>query len=513
MATPDPEDRDVRLDQLVELVVTLASGDLDARMAPSPVADRIDAVIVGMNMLAEELQALTTGFEERVAERTQQLEDAQQQLERLALYDPLTGLANRTLLRESIEHAMNRPAPPAVLLLDLDGFKAVNDSFGHSVGDMLLVDVARRLRAVTRERDTVCRLGGDEFALVILDASDHEVLDIADRIRTALSTPVHVGGQSCWVGASIGVCFAEPGQDADTLLRDADTAMYAAKTRARGSVAIYEPSMHAAALSRVLLAEELRTAMTDGELLVHYQPIVELLTGRTCGVEALVRWQHPVRGILVPGEFIPVAEDTGLLVVLDRWVLDTAVAQLASWRATVLQGVPFGLHVNVSPVELRSPQFSEAVVGCLERHGVDPADLTLEVTETQMMGEDAQTMLAMTALRSAGIRVAIDDFGTGCSSLSYVRREFVDVIKIDRSLITGLDTDPQQHRIAAAILAVVAAFGLAAVAEGVENAAQAEQLRALGCRYGQGYQWGRPVPASTMTTHLRCTVDQERRAD
>ncbi len=496
----------MRLDQLVELVVTLASGDLDARLEPSMAADEIDAVIVGMNMLAEELQALNTDFEQRVTERTQQLKDAQQQLERLALYDPLTGLANRTLLGERIGKAVKRTMPPAVLLLDLDGFKAVNDSFGHPVGDLLLVEVAHRLRSVVRETDTVSRLGGDEFALVVLDATQEQVLDVADRIRVALSTPVHVSGQSCWVGASIGVCFAQPGQDADTLLRDADTAMYAAKTRARGSVEIYEPSMHAAALSRVRLADELRAAMVEGELLVHYQPIVDLMTGLTSGVEALVRWQHPTRGMLVPADFIPVAEETGLLVALDQWVLDSAVAQLASWRETVLLDVEFGLHVNVSPVELRSPRFADDVIACLARHGVAPGDLTLEVTETQMMGEDPQTMQAMIGLQDAGIGVAIDDFGTGCSSLSYVRREFVDVIKIDRSLITGLDTDPQQHRIAAAILAVVAAFGLAAVAEGVETAEQAEQLRALGCRYGQGYHWGRPLPAADMTPRLRTTV-------
>jgi diguanylate cyclase len=505
MATPSTDDRDGRLDQLVELVVTLASGDLGARMVPSPVSDEIDAVIVGLNMLAEELQALNIDFEERVAERTQQLEDAQQQLTRLALYDPLTGLANRTLLGDRIDQAMARAErdarPPAVLVLDLDGFKAVNDSFGHAVGDLLLVEVARRLRAVVRESDTVGRLGGDEFALVVTDAARDPVLDVADRIRAAMSTPVHVAGQSCWVGASVGVRFAERGQDADTLLRDADTAMYAAKSHARGSVEVYEPSMHSAALSRVRLAEELRRAMTDGELTVHYQPIVDLRSGGIAAVEALVRWQHPVRGVLGPADFVPVAEETGLLVALDQWVLDTALAQLARWRAAAPSGARFGMHVNVSPIELRSPRFAEDVVACLARHRVDPADLTLEVTEARMMGEDAQTVLAMTALRGAGVGVAIDDFGTGCSSLSYVRRLSVDTIKIDRSLITGLDTDPQQHRIAAAMLAVVTAFGLVAVAEGIETAAQADELRALGCRYGQGYHWGRPGPAGEMT-HL-----------
>jgi diguanylate cyclase len=506
VATSTPEDRDLRLDQLVELVVTLASGELGARMAPSTASDEIDAVIVGLNMLAEELQALNTVFEERVAERTQQLEAAQQQLRQLALYDPLTGLANRTLLGDRIAHALAlaaRGAPsPAVLLLDLDGFKAVNDSFGHAVGDLLLVEIARRLRAVVRESDTVGRLGGDEFALVVIDAAENPVLDVAERVRAALSRPVLVGGHSCWVGASIGVRFAERGLDAGTLLRDADTAMYVAKTRARGGVEVYEPSMHTAAMTRVQMAEELRRAMANGELQVHYQPIVDLATERTTGVEALVRWDHPVRGMLPPAHFVPIAEETGLLVALDRWVLDTAVAQLATWRRTLLDGAKFGVNVNVSPLELRSPRFADEVVACLTRHGADPGDLTLEVTETQTMGEDGPTLATMTALRDAGVGVAIDDFGTGCSSLSYVRRLVVDVVKIDRSLVTGLDTDPQQHRIAAAMLGVVAAFGLVAVAEGVETAQQADELRALGCRYGQGYVWGRPVPAAEMTRLL-----------
>lgn len=508
---PAPEQRDQRLDQLVELVVELASGRLGSRMAPSPVADEIDAVIVGVNMLAEELQALTVDLEERVAERTRQLEQAQEQLERLALYDPLTGLANRTLLADRLGQAMSRAergsSPPAVLVLDLDGFKAVNDSFGHSVGDLLLVEVAGRLRTVVRDTDTVARLGGDEFAVVVLDAATERVLEVAGRIRAALGTPVEVGGQSCWVGASIGVCFATRGQAADTLLRDADTAMYVAKTRARGGVQVYEPAMHTAALSRMRQAEELRAAMTAGQLRVYYQPIVDLGTGRTTGAEALVRWQHPVHGMLVADDFLPVAEDTGLVVAMDEWVLDIAVAQLARWRESLPEALRgFALHVNISPVGFRSPRFADDVVACLARHGVAPRDLTLEITEAQFRAEDAQTVQAMGALRAAGIGVAIDDFGTGSSSLRYVRRLSIGVVKIDRSLITGLDADPRQFRIVAAVLEVVDALGLAAIAEGVETAAQAELLRGLGCRYGQGYHWGRPVPAATMATLLRDSV-------
>ncbi|GAA1860493.1 hypothetical protein GCM10009836_45820 [Pseudonocardia ailaonensis] len=501
---------DARLDQLVELVVELASGRLDRRMEVSAAADRIDAVVMGLNMMAEELQALNGDLEARVTERTDQLRTAQQQLERVALYDPLTGLANRSLLADRIEramaHAEHGAAPPAVLVLDLDGFKAVNDSFGHSVGDLLLVEVADLLRRVVHETDTVARLGGDEFALVVLDGEVERVLEVADRVIAALQQPVPAGGHACWVGASIGVCFATRGQSSETLLRDADTAMYAAKASAPGTVQIYEPAMHAAALARVRLAEDLREALAANQLKVHYQPIIELAGRNLAGAEALARWHHPERGPLPPEEFVAVAEATGLVTTLDTWVLDTAVAQLARWRETTLGDRPFGLHVNISPIGFRAPRFADTVAACLARHGVAARDLLLEVTETQMMGEDAQTLQSMEVLRSAGVGVAIDDFGTGCSSLTYVRRLFVDLIKIDRSLVTGVDRDPHQHRVAAAILAVVDAFGLAAVAEGVETEEQAAVLTALGCRYGQGWLWGKPLSPADMTRRLRATV-------
>ena len=521
---------DARLNRLVEHVVELAAGNLGARMAPSAAADRIDAVIVGVDMLAEELDSLNHDLEalnrdlearvvertqqlvartEEVVERTQQLEQAQHQLQRMALYDPLTGLTNRTLLTDRIAQAVagaDRGAAPAVLLLDLDGFKSVNDGFGHAAGDLLLVEVARRLVAVVRDGDTVARLGGDEFAIVLCDATTEEALDVADRILTALARPVPVGDSSCWVGASIGVCLATRGQTADTLLRDADTAMYAAKAAGGRGMALYRPAMHAAALARVRMADELRTALADGQLLLHYQPIVDLRTGRSSGVEALVRWLHPRRGLLAPREFVPIAEDAGLIVDLDRWVLETAVAQLASWRADVLHDADFVLHVNVSPVEFRSRRFAADVLGCLARHGVPTRDVALEVTESHMMGEDPQTLQAMEALRTAGVGLAIDDFGTGYSSVGYLRRLFVDVVKIDRSLVEGLDVDPQQHRVAAAVLAVVDAFGLTAVAEGVETAGEADRLRALGCRYGQGYLWGRPQPAEIAVDRIVASI-------
>jgi diguanylate cyclase (GGDEF)-like protein len=510
VADPSPDAFEERLDQLVEHVVELASGKLGNRLSPSPAGDRIDAVVVGLNMLAEELQALNEDLELRVAERTRQVEQAHRQLERLALYDPLTGLANRTLLADRIDRAMagvgRGSVPPAVLLLDLDGFKVVNDSFGHVVGDQLLVEVARRLQEVVRDTDTVARLGGDEFAVVAAATTATRAIEIAGRVQDALKRPIQAGAQQCWVGTSIGIRMAEPGQSAETLLRDADTAMYVAKGQGRGGVRFFEPAMHVTALVRVRLAEELRTAISSDQLEMHYQPIVELAGGRIAAVEALVRWQHPLRGLLGPEEFIDVAEDTGLVVPLGRWVLETAVAQLARWRSTVLGRAEFGMHVNISPLELRSPGFAEDVLARLARVGGVAGDLMVEITETQLMGEDPQTAQSLDALRTAGVGVAIDDFGSGYSSIGYIRRLFVDTIKIDRSLVAGIADDPQHHRVAAAILALVEAFGLTAVAEGVETAAQAERLRELGCRYGQGYLWGRPVRADTMTDVLREAV-------
>jgi EAL domain-containing protein (putative c-di-GMP-specific phosphodiesterase class I) len=256
------------------------------------------------------------------------------------------------------------------------------------------------------------------------------------------------------------------------------------------------------ALRRLRQADELRNALVAGEFEARYQPIIELATGRTTAVETLLRWQHP-DGLRSADTFISVAEDTGLIVALDRWSLDAAVAQTSTWRAAWAAPAQLCVHVNVSPLTFRTPGFADDVLACLDRHNVHAADLLLEVTETQMMGEDPQTLQTMEVLHTAGVGIAIDDFGTGCSSLGYVRRKFVDVIKIDRSLITGLDSDPQQRRVAAALLAVVDAFGLTAVAEGVQTQAEAAALRALGCRYGQGYLWGEAVPAAAVAAFRR----------
>ncbi|WP_433802749.1 putative bifunctional diguanylate cyclase/phosphodiesterase [Actinomycetospora sp. CA-084318] len=497
------EDLARRLDELAGFVVELAAGRLDARLDPSHESDEIDAIIVGLNMLAEELQGLTHDLEGRVVERTRELADAHAALELLAHSDPLTGLANRTLLHERLREVERAAAVPAVLVLDLDGFKAVNDAFGHEVGDALLVAVAERLRGVVRETDTVARLGGDEFAILVHDATPEQALDIAERIRAVLAAPVVVQGRTCWVSASVGVRLGRPGGPSDDYLRDADTAMYLAKARSRGGVSVFRPAMRREAQARTRLADELRTALTTGQLLVLYQPIVDLETDRIVAVEALTRWRHPERGFLTPDTFLSVAEDTGLITALDLWVLETAAAQVARWRADVLGDEPFTVHVNVSPVELRAPQFVDDIVGCTRRHGLAPQDVTVEITEHRLLGDDALTREALEGLRAAGVGVAIDDFGTGSSSLGYARRAFVDEVKIDRSLVSDLDVDEQQMRITTAILVMAHAFDLVPIAEGVQTAGEADALRRIGCRFGQGYFWSPPVAATDLERRLR----------
>ncbi|MGZ4552053.1 MAG: putative bifunctional diguanylate cyclase/phosphodiesterase [Mycobacteriaceae bacterium] len=503
---------DPRLERLVDLVVQLAAGDLAARLEPSPAADSVDAVAMGLNMLAEELQVLYSRLEQRVAERTALLEQTQTELRHLALNDALTGLANRTLLGDRIGQALARyergARPPAVLSLDLDGFKLINDSLGHDGGDTVLVEVARRLRTIARPTDTVARLGGDEFAVLISDTTLEDALHIAERAMEALRLPVQVGDQVSWAGASIGVCCGSRGETANSLLRDADTAMYSAKARGRNNIEVFQQAMHSAARSRAQIADELRTALTTDQLVLHYQPLVELATGRIVGAEALVRWVHPQRGLVWPGEFILIAEETGLIIELGQWVTLEAIRQLAQWQQEMEEPESFRLHVNISPVQFRSADLASFVQGALQWHAVPASSLVLEITGTGLMTDEVEIVQTLQDLRSAGIGLAIDDFGTGYSSISYLRRLPIDIVKIDQSLVAGIDTDPRQHLLVAAIVGLIDAVSLRPVPEGIETAAQAAQLHALGCTHGQGYYFGRPASAGEMTGLLRVDAAQ-----
>ena len=500
---------DKRLDELVDLIVQLASGDLTARLEPSPARDSVDAVITGINLLADELDTIYQTLEQRVAERTAELEQARSELERMALNDALTGLANRTLLGDRIRQASARAErgarPPCVLVLDLDEFKTINDGLGHGAGDQILVEVARRLMSSVRETDTVARLGGDEFAILMPDATEDDALRVAERALKELQAPVSIGNRAVWAGASIGLCFGMRGQSADHLLRDADTAMYAAKANGRGNIQVFRPDMHRAARERLQVASELGAAIAHRELELHYQPIVELATGRIVGAEALVRWDHPHRGLLLPADFITVAEDSGHIIELGHWVVRAALRQLGDWSLRLPESL-FQLHVNLSPVELRWPGAGEFIRDVLVENEVEPSRLALEISETGLMLGDVAGLETLLTLKELGVGIEIDDFGTGYSSISYLRRLPIDTVKLDQSLIRDVASDEQQVTFVGAILRLIESVGLRAIVEGIETDAQVQKVVELGCVYGQGHHFSEPVTADHLT---RLLTDQQ----
>ncbi|QYF75462.1 EAL domain-containing protein [Cryobacterium sp. PAMC25264] len=504
---------DPRLQQLVDGIVRLAAGDLDARVEPSDLRDDIDAVITGVNLLAEELSYIYSDLEQRVSDRTAMLRRTQAELEQMAKSDDLTGLANRTLLNERIHEAIQASTdsgrPPAVLVLDVDSFKAVNDALGHEAGDAVLIEVARRLQRAVRPVDTVARLGGDEFAILVTDATEEEVLTIANRVSAELQDSVRVGTETVWAMASIGVRIGTPGHPTESLIRDADIAMYQAKARGRNNVQLFHPDMLDSVRERSRITAELRNAVTGGELALRYQPVVELASGTVIGFEALVRWQHPVRGLIMPDSFIPIAEETGLILELGRWVLHEGVAQLRRWSETEPELTDFCLHINLSAAELLRSDLLEDVKETLASNHVAPPRLVLEITETVLMSKGTAEEQVLGQLRDLGVGLQIDDFGTGYSSISYLRTLPADTVKVDRSLIQDMASDPQQQKFVAAILQLIYSAGLKAIVEGIETAEQAVLLQTMGCLYGQGYFYDRPLPPETVLGRLRSLAHRQ----
>ncbi len=473
----------------ISLAHVLGTGTIDL------VVVVLTALMVGA-ILAR--QALTLWMTSRL---TAELTEQRQRLAHQAAHDPLTGLANRSVFAERLAAALTPGSggTPALLMVDLDGFKTVNDTLGHAAGDTLLVAVSERLCALTRAGDTVARLGGDEFAVLVTESSAEEAAGLADRLLAELTLPVRVDGGDAAVGASIGITLGV-GYDDDPgrMLRDADLALYAAKADGKGRYRFADAEMIAESLHRMELDGELRNALVRGELKIHYQPVVDLDTGRVTGAEALLRWQHPQRGLLPPAMFLPAAEANGLLPDIDRWVLHQACRQAVGWQGE--HG--FSVSVNVTAGHVLSGRLVHDVREALDGSGLAANKLVLELTETSLLYDLDGAAVTLTELADMGVRVALDDFGTGYASLSYLQNLPIHAIKIDRSFVQRLGDDSTSSAVTQALVNLAETLGISQIAEGVETPDQLDRLRGLQCAFGQGFFFSSPLPPEELTRVL-----------
>jgi diguanylate cyclase (GGDEF)-like protein len=444
------------------------------------------------------------------------LQLSREELQHQALHDPLTGLPNRALFMEQLEHALARarrkPTPVSVLYLDLDGFKTVNDTLGHEAGDEVLVDVAERLRRTLREADMVARLGGDEFGIVLEEELQGATLT-AQRIVRQFERPWSLSSGYVSVGVSIGVAARTNEEGLDELLRQADTAMYAAKASGKGRWRVFSPDLGTGQLAARSFRAELQHAVEAEEFVVHYQPVMDIVSGFITGVEALVRWNHPERGLLPPAEFLSEAEASGHVVHIDSWVLREACRQVRAWQRSVPGAEHLSVHVNLSPRGLQNPALAEEIAEAVRVSGLAPSALVLEITETTLVHDADAAAIELRKLKDLHVELALDDFGTGFSSLTHLYEFPIDIIKIDRSFIASLGVDARRPELVKALVELGKTLGLLVVAEGVEQAVQLDYLRSIGCERAQGYYFAKPLPADQLEkflpTVLRVVVDGE----
>jgi diguanylate cyclase (GGDEF)-like protein/PAS domain S-box-containing protein len=434
------------------------------------------------------------------------------ELERLALYDSLTGLPNRALFNDRLDQAISHRARTqaiAVYFLDVDRFKRINDSLGHPAGDEVLREVAARVQRMLRPEDTVARFGGDEFTVLCESIGGVlEAVGVADRLQREIAQPLRAGGAELRLSASVGIALVEPGDEADCsrLVEDADAAMYRAKERGGARTELFDVAMRERAVNALSIEQELQRGLERGELRLYYQPLVSLTSGGMVGAEALIRWEHPERGLLCPDAFLPVAEESGLIVQVGAWAVGEACRRLRDWDRRNGGSSAFSLAVNLSARELTHPDVVPTVLNAVRRAALDPHRLTIEVTESTAMADRDSGFRALRELSSAGVRIAIDDFGTGYSSLDHLREMPADILKIDRSFVAGMAANSPDSALVAAAIAMGRALEMEVVAEGIETSEQVADLRELGCPLGQGFLFARPLPPEEIDSLLSADI-------
>ncbi len=456
---------------------------------------------------AEQAEKHVDELKHHIAEQeriSKALTESKERFQHTAFHDFLTNLPNRSYFVQDLKFLLEKNKLDekfkfAVLFLDLNRFKTINDSLGHSIGDKLLANVAKRIKHSVREKDIVARFGGDEFAIILKGINDvSDAIYYAEQVCTKISTPFTLSGRQVFVNTSIGIALSEPHyENADDILRDADIAMYHAKSRGE-SFTIFNQSMHAEALNLLQLETDLRYAVARNEFCLYYQPIVDLDSVRLVGFEALVRWNHPSRGVVPPNEFIPVAEDTGLIVEMTLWILKAGCEQVKRWQRLSYENRSLTLSINLSGKHFAQPDLVEQVWRILKETDFNPFCLKLEITETAVM-ENAEVAVSMLKeLKELGIQLSIDDFGTGYSSLSYLHKFPIDTLKVDRSFVGAMDESSENGEIVRTIVGLAKSLGMKVIAEGIETIHQLHQLRILNCEFGQGYLFSRPLPSEEM---------------